>query len=106
LLTVGRRRRPLEELLGARTLDEQRAVYEAKIHDRLWTPALGWLLSRSAPPSLACVPAAQRRHIDEQCPGGLFGFVRDALAAVVTRLPLADNYFWRAYLMNFDGQVR
>ncbi len=91
-------RQPIEELLGARTTDEQRAVYEAKIRDRLWTPSLRWLLSRSAIMSLLGVPLAQRRQIDEQCSGGLLGFIRNALEAVFTRLPLADNYFWRVYL--------
>jgi S-adenosylmethionine-diacylglycerol 3-amino-3-carboxypropyl transferase len=98
LRTVAGLRGPLEELLSAHSLDEQRAVYEAKIRDRLWTPALRWLLNRNTTLSLLGVPQAQRRHIDEQYAGGLFGFLRDSLEAVATRLPLADNYFWRVYL--------
>jgi S-adenosylmethionine-diacylglycerol 3-amino-3-carboxypropyl transferase len=98
LRAVARLGRPLEDLLRARTLDEQRAVYEAEIRDRLWSPALGWLLRRSATLSLLGVPPAQRRQIEEQCPGGLVGFLRGALEAVATRLPLSDNYFWRVYL--------
>ncbi len=95
---LGRLRGPIEELLAARSVDEQREVYEARVRDRLWTPALRWLLNRSTTMSLIGVPAAQWRQIDEQHPGGLAAFIRDALEAVVTRLPLADNYFWRVYL--------
>ena len=33
-----------------------------------------------------------------QYSGGVVKFVQDALEAVLTKLPLADNYFWRAYM--------
>src|SRR5262249_43908056 len=42
-----RLRRPLQELLQARTIEQQRAVYEARIKSRFWTPWLRWFLSRS-----------------------------------------------------------
>lgn len=93
-----RLRGPIEEMLGARSVEEQRDIYEARIRERLWTPALRWLLRRSTTMSLFGVPLAQRRQIDEQYPGGLFDFIRDAVETVLTRLPLANNYFWRVYL--------
>lgn len=98
LQTINGLRRPIEEMLEARDVAGQRAIYEEKIRDRLWTRALDWLLERSATMSFFGVPVAQRRQIDEQYPGGLARFIRDALEAVFTRLPLADNYFWRVYL--------
>lgn len=44
------------------------------------------------------VPKAQRRQVDSQYDGGIVRFVEDSLEAVLTRLPLADNYFWRVYM--------
>jgi S-adenosylmethionine-diacylglycerol 3-amino-3-carboxypropyl transferase len=93
-----RLRRPLQELLEARSLDEQRAVYERSIAPRVWTPWLRWALSRSLTLSLLGVPGPQREQITRQYPGGVAQFVRDRLEAVLTSLPFADNYFWRVYV--------
>src|SRR5437773_325466 len=42
-----RLRGPIEDLLNARGVEEQRAIYEQKIERRIWTPWLRWFLSRS-----------------------------------------------------------
>jgi S-adenosylmethionine-diacylglycerol 3-amino-3-carboxypropyl transferase len=89
---------PIERLLAARTLEEQRDIYHARIRDRFWTPWLKWFLSRSFTLTLAGVPWPQRDQIINQYPGGIARFIRDALEAVVLELPLQDNYFWRVYL--------
>lgn len=89
---------PIEALLAARSVAEQRHLYETRIRDVLWTPALHWFLSRTATLSLMGVPAPQRQQIDAQYPGGVGQFIRDCFEAVITRLPFADNYFWRVYL--------
>jgi S-adenosylmethionine-diacylglycerol 3-amino-3-carboxypropyl transferase len=96
--TFKRLRRPIEELLAARDVDEQRQLYEERIRDVLWTPALRWFLSRTATMSLMGVPAPQRQQIMMQYPGGVGQFIRDSFEAVITRLPFGDNYFWRVYL--------
>ncbi|MBL8797066.1 MAG: BtaA family protein [Planctomycetia bacterium] len=96
--TFKRLRRPIEELLAARSVDEQRQLYETRIRDALWSPALRWFLSRTATMSLMGVPAAQRQQIVAQYPGGVGSFIRDRFETVITRLPFADNYFWRVYL--------
>jgi S-adenosylmethionine-diacylglycerol 3-amino-3-carboxypropyl transferase len=88
----------IEDLLAARTVAEQRAVYESRIRDRIWTPWLRWLLSRSTVLSLVGVPWHQRNQIVTQYPGAVAQFVRDCVEAVFTRLPLQTNYFWRVYL--------
>jgi S-adenosylmethionine-diacylglycerol 3-amino-3-carboxypropyl transferase len=95
---VHRLRGPLEELLAARTLDEQRAVYESRIRDRFWKPWLRWFLARSVTLSLLGVPGPQRDQIISQYPGGVARFIRDRIEAVLTEVPFADNYFWRVYL--------
>jgi S-adenosylmethionine-diacylglycerol 3-amino-3-carboxypropyl transferase len=93
-----RLRGPMERLLEARTVEEQRAIYHGEIRDRIWTRWLRWFLRRSVTLSLAGVPGPQRHEITTQYPGGVPQFVRDAVEAVVTQLPFRDNYFWRVYL--------
>lgn len=93
-----RLRRPIDDLLAARTVEEQRDIYEREIRSRIWTPWLKWFLSRSLTLSLLGVPWPQREQITQQYPGGVARFIRDALEAVVCRLPFHDNYFWRVYL--------
>jgi S-adenosylmethionine-diacylglycerol 3-amino-3-carboxypropyl transferase len=96
-----RLRDPIEVLLEARTIEEQRAVYESSIRDRLWTPWLRWFLSRSVTLSLIGVPGPQRDQITTQYPGGVARFIRDAVEKVVTELPFSDNYFWRVYFQGY-----
>ena len=90
-------RDPIEELLDARSVEEQREIYQSKIRKRIWTPWLKWFLSRSLTLSLLGVPGPQREEITTQYPGGVAQFIRDAVESVVTELPFHDNYFWRVY---------
>lgn len=96
--TLQRLGKPIQQLLEAKTIEEQREVYHRSIRDRLWTPWLKWFLSRSVTLSLAGVPWPQRDQITNQYPGGISQFIRDSLEAVLLKLPFQDNYFWRVYL--------
>ncbi len=91
----------IEALLNAATVDEQRALYEERVRDRLWTPWLSWFLSRTLTLTLVGVPWPQRDQIVRQYPGGVARFIRDAFEAVVCELPFRDNYFWRVYLQGY-----
>lgn len=93
-----RLRRPLENLLQARTVAEQREIYESCMRDRMWSRSLRWLLERSTTMSLLGIPEPQRQQIQSQYPGGVAQFARDAVTEVITQLPIADNYFWRVYI--------
>ncbi len=93
-----RLRGPIEAMLAAKTVEEQAAVYNGRIRDKIWTPWLRWFLSRSVTLSLIGVPWPQRDQITNQYPGGVSQFIRDALETVVTKLPFQDNYFWRVYI--------
>jgi S-adenosylmethionine-diacylglycerol 3-amino-3-carboxypropyl transferase len=93
-----RLRKPLEALLAAQTIDEQREIYNKSIRDRFWRPWLRWLLSRSLTLSLAGVPWPQRNQITQQYPGGVGKFIRDCVESVILELPFQDNYFWRVYM--------
>ncbi|QGV82931.1 DUF3419 family protein [Streptomyces ficellus] len=87
----------LEELLAAPTLERQRHLYESRrMSERLRAAAR--LASQPLALSLAGVPPEQRREIAEEYTGGTVQLVHDGLDAILGRLPLADNYFWRAYI--------
>jgi S-adenosylmethionine-diacylglycerol 3-amino-3-carboxypropyl transferase len=94
-----RLREPIQELLGARTIEQQRAIYREQIEPRFWTPWLRWFMSRSFTLTLLGVPWPQRDQITTQYPGGVSRFIRDAVEAVLCELPFHDNYFWRVYFL-------
>jgi S-adenosylmethionine-diacylglycerol 3-amino-3-carboxypropyl transferase len=96
-----RLREPMEALLAATTVEQQREVYERRIKPRIWTPWLKWFLSRSFTLTLLGVPWPQRDQITAQYPGGVAQFIRDSVEAVVCQLPFRNNYFWRVYFQGF-----
>jgi S-adenosylmethionine-diacylglycerol 3-amino-3-carboxypropyl transferase len=89
----------VEALLHARSIDEQRDVYESKLRDRLWTPWMKWFLSQPATLSLVGVPKGQHEEMLARYPSGAADYIRDCFEAVVTRLPFQENYFWRVYAL-------
>lgn len=92
---------PIEELLNAKSVAEQRAIYESKVRDKMWTPWLKWFLSRTLTLTLVGVPWPQRDQIVTQYPGGVARFIQDSFEAVVAHLPFHNNYFWRVYFQGF-----
>lgn len=98
LLKSGRKlRHYLFDLLDARTLAEQRELYE-KIEPALWGRFSTWLLRQPTALAMLGVPRPQIRLIQQQYPGGIIGYVSDKLHHVLTEVLIHDNYFWRAYL--------
>jgi S-adenosylmethionine-diacylglycerol 3-amino-3-carboxypropyl transferase len=91
-------RRGVHELLEARTLAEQRAIYDTRVHRHLWGRGLNWVLSRGVTMSLLGVPAPQKAEVERQHRDGVAGFVREAIEYVFRDLPLQSNYFWTLYL--------
>ncbi len=89
----------VNELLAAKTVEEQKEVYDRyKLGDTLWTPFLKFAMRRDMTLAMLGVPRAQRRQLDRGYPGGILQFIVDSLETVFTRLPLQDNYFWHVYL--------
>jgi S-adenosylmethionine-diacylglycerol 3-amino-3-carboxypropyl transferase len=88
----------LEDLINARTLDEQKELYEAEIKPRLWSKWMHWILSRDVTMSLMGVPPDQKKHMATQFPGGIQGYFEQSLEAVLTQLPFRENYFYRVYI--------
>jgi S-adenosylmethionine-diacylglycerol 3-amino-3-carboxypropyl transferase len=95
---VIRARPSIEALINAADVDAQRDIYDRALRDRLWTPLFQWWLRRDSTLALLAVPRPQREHIERDYPSGIVGFIRERIEAVFTRLPMADNYFWRVYL--------
>lgn len=92
-----RLREGLDALLAARSLDEQRAVYDARVAPHLWTAPVRWALSQPVTMSMIGVPHPQRAEVERQHAGGIAGFVREAVDYVARSLPLWTNYFWTLY---------
>jgi S-adenosylmethionine-diacylglycerol 3-amino-3-carboxypropyl transferase len=91
----------VDALFETRDLDEQRAIYDARVAPALWTPGLNWTLSRQVTLSLLGVPHPQRKEVQAQHPQGVAGFVRESIDYVFRHLPLWKNYFWAVYLRGY-----
>lgn len=88
----------VDTILEAKTVEEQREIYEKYLRDRFWTRSMRFVMNRDTTLSLVGVPRAQRTQVESQYEGGIVKFVQDCVDAVFARLPLADNYFWRVYM--------
>jgi S-adenosylmethionine-diacylglycerol 3-amino-3-carboxypropyl transferase len=95
---VAKVRPQVTALFQARTLTEQQNIYQEQVRPVFWRRFLRWAMRRDTTLSLLGVPRPQRLQVERHYPGGIARFVEDSLEAVCTRLPLADNYFWRVYL--------
>ena len=96
--TRPRLRRAMDDLLLARDVDEQRAIYDGRVAPALWNRPVNWIISRQFVMSLLGVPYPQRRLVEAQHENGVSGFIRSAVQYVFRQLPLADNYFWHVYM--------
>lgn len=85
-------------LFDAKSLQEQRQIYDKRIGPELWGPLLNWVLSRQLTMSLLGVPYPQRKLVQAQHEAGVAGFIRQRIEYVMRELPLAGNYFWRVYV--------
>jgi S-adenosylmethionine-diacylglycerol 3-amino-3-carboxypropyl transferase len=95
---VAKLRSQINELLECTSLNEQQAIYQHNLRDRIWTRPVRFAMRRDTVLSLLGVPRPQRHQIEVQYPGGINQFVLDCIDAVFARLPLSDNYFWRVYM--------
>ena len=96
--TRPRLRAAVDDLLHARDIGEQQAIYDERVAPELWNKAVNWTISRQFVMSLLGVPYPQRKLVEAQHAGGVSGFIRHAIQYVFRQLPLADNYFWHVYM--------
>lgn len=96
---VAKIREGVDEILNAGSIEEQQEIFQrARLHERLFRPMVQWLLRRDTTMALLGVPRSQRQQLDRDYKGGVAQFIIDRIETVFTKLPLADNYFWRVYL--------
>jgi S-adenosylmethionine-diacylglycerol 3-amino-3-carboxypropyl transferase len=87
----------IQAMLQARTLEEQRNLYQ-EIEPHLFRRGLTWLLRQPAALAFIGVPTPQIQLIEGHYPGGLVQYVQENLRRVFTTVPCRENYFWRVYL--------
>lgn len=90
-------RRHINDIFEAKSLDEQRRIFDAHLRDHFWTKPLQFAMKRDSTMSMLGVPRAQRIHLEQNYDGGILAFLNDCLETVFARLPIHDNYFWRVY---------
>lgn len=88
----------IDAILDAKSLEEQREIYEKHLKQKFWSRPMRFAMNRDTTLSMVGVPKAQRRQVETQYDGGVVKFVQDAVEAVFCKLPLSDNYFWRVYM--------
>ncbi|MDR1960058.1 MAG: BtaA family protein [Planctomycetaceae bacterium] len=94
---IAKFRTSVNNILNAKTVEEQKEIWYGKIRDRLWSRLIKYAMDRDSTLSLLGVPRAQRMQIEKQYEGGIVKFIQDCLDAVFAELPISDNYFWRVY---------
>lgn len=95
---VARVRGEIEQLLSARTVDEQREIYHAKVRGAFWRGPIRRFVGSDLTLAMLGVPRPQRQQVEQHFGGHISAFVEHCIESVFTRLPLSDNYFWRVYL--------
>ena len=87
----------VEDLINASSIEQQREVYDSRIKNRFWKPALAWALKRDAVLALSAIPPAQRRRMLSDHPDVL-SYLRSKAEHIIYNQSLKENYFWRVYL--------
>jgi S-adenosylmethionine-diacylglycerol 3-amino-3-carboxypropyl transferase len=79
-------------------LDQQAAFYRERIAPRLWTPTVRWMLDRPLVMCLLGVPIEQIELTSGTSRRTLGTFIEQRVDDVFCKVPIRQNYFWRAYM--------
>jgi S-adenosylmethionine-diacylglycerol 3-amino-3-carboxypropyl transferase len=90
--------RGIHALFEARSLEDQREIYDTRIQPAIWSRTVEWTLSRQLTMSMLGVPHPQRKEVIRQHQHGVAGFVRESVDYVFRQLPAWTNYFWMVYV--------
>lgn len=90
--------RGIHALFEARSLEDQREIYDTRIQPAIWSRTVEWTLSRQLTMSMLGVPHPQRKEVIQQHHQGVAGFVRESVDYVFRQLPAWTNYFWMVYV--------
>lgn len=91
-------KKAVEQILNAKSLEEQREIYHGKLEKKFWSGLMKWFLNRDTTLAMLGVPLSQRIQVESQYEGQIALFMKDCLEAVLCDLPINDNYFWRVYM--------
>jgi S-adenosylmethionine-diacylglycerol 3-amino-3-carboxypropyl transferase len=93
--------RPEAARLTHRLLESQNVAEQLDWYEQLEPLFLNrfvqWLVQQHLVQSMLGVPKSQQHLAAAIFPDGLFGYIRQCLRHVFTRLPMTDNYFWKLY---------
>jgi S-adenosylmethionine-diacylglycerol 3-amino-3-carboxypropyl transferase len=85
-------------LLKARTMDEQRRIFESELAPLFDRRAVRWLVNRPASLYGLGIPPAQYKALAGDHDGGMAEVLRQRLERLACGFPLAGNYFaWQAF---------
>ena len=85
-------------VLKARTLDEQRALYEQRLAPIFDKPLVRWILKQPASLYGLGIPPAQYKALAADSPSGIGAVLSERLERLACGFDIADNYFaWQAF---------
>lgn len=85
-------------ILKARTLEEQRRIFDQKFAPLFDRRALRWLVNRPASLYGLGIPPAQYKALAGEIEGGMADVLRKRLERLACGFPLSENYFaWQAF---------
>ena len=85
-------------VLKARTLDEQRALYEQRLAPIFDKPLIRWMMKQPASLYGLGIPPAQYRALAANSPDGIGAVLSTRLERLACGFDIADNYFaWQAF---------
>lgn len=90
--------RELSAVLKARSLEEQRAIFEAEIAPILDKRFTRWLSQQPASLFGLGIPPSQYQKLSRDLPGGIHAVLRQRLERLACGFDIRDNYFaWQAF---------
>jgi S-adenosylmethionine-diacylglycerol 3-amino-3-carboxypropyl transferase len=85
-------------VLKARSLDEQRALYETRLAPIFEKPLIRWILKQPASLYGLGIPPAQYKALAADSPLGIGAVLSERLERLACGFDIADNYFaWQAF---------
>lgn len=91
-----------QDILAARTLEEQRAIFDAKMAPVFDSRLARWLSHQPATLFGLGIPPSQYKKLSEDHPGGIVSVLRHRLERLACGFPLSENYFaWQAFARHY-----
>jgi S-adenosylmethionine-diacylglycerol 3-amino-3-carboxypropyl transferase len=96
----------LRAMLIARTLEDQRAIYEREILPLFSKPLVRFLAGQPASLYGLGIPPAQYRALAADHPDGMIGALRARVEKLACGFSMADNYFaWQAFGRRYGAEA-